>query len=235
MHTITSTITKTSKKQFSCYGKNSTEPDVCSGKGICSSYNNCTCNEGYRGDYCQNTICFQYDSSDKEVCSGNGNCTTPNQCDCQPKYVGIDCKYPVCFGLNSSVPNSCGLKGKCVEPDVCECVLGYAGFVCEFTECHGINSTNLTFVCSNQGNCTDYNICSCDSKFYGRICQFRIPTNPLLWGFGVAVGISLSIIVGFILFTPFIFLFQAILKKIKNSKEHQKQEMDEKEKLVPTQ
>eukprot|EP01080_Neovahlkampfia_damariscottae_P000588 gene588-8096_t len=212
---MSTNVSRSSKKQVSCFGKNSTSPDVCSGNGDCVSYNNCTCNQGYTGNNCQFTKCFGFDSSNEKICSGNGNCTRPNYCECEDGYVGIDCKYPICFGLNSSRTDSCGLNGRCSRPDFCQCFLGYSGKICEFTECHGINSTNGTHVCSNHGNCTEYDQCICNNGYYGRTCQFEIPTDPLLYGFGLAVGICLLIIIGFIFFTPVIFLFQAILKKLK--------------------
>jgi hypothetical protein len=198
-----------------CFGKNATDPQVCSGFGICTSPNNCTCNQGHTGENCQFIICFEFDSSNPKVCSGHGNCSKPNHCDCNQGYIGMDCKFPICFGFNSTVPGICGPFGKCSKPNFCECEAGYSGFRCEFTQCHGVNSTNTTNVCSNQGNCTTFDVCTCNHGFYGRICQFEIYYDVVLYGFAIAVIVSLSIVSGFVLISPFLILFQKIIRLIK--------------------
>jgi hypothetical protein len=42
-----------SSSTFDCYGKNSSDPYICSGNGNCTFTNNCTCKEGYLGLQCQ--------------------------------------------------------------------------------------------------------------------------------------------------------------------------------------
>jgi hypothetical protein len=215
-----------------CFGKNATDPLVCSGFGICSSTNNCTCHQGHTGENCQFIICFEFDSSNPKVCSGHGNCSKPNHCDCNQGYVGMDCKFPICFGFNSTIPGICGEHGKCVKPNLCSCDSGYSGFRCEFTECHGVNSTNVTSVCSNNGNCTSFDVCTCNHGFYGRICQFEIYYDVVLYGFAIAVIVCLSIVTGFILISPFFILFQNIFSLIRRSFQSRAEIFGENELLI---
>jgi alpha-tubulin suppressor-like RCC1 family protein len=75
-----------------CYGILSTEPIVCSGKGICSANDTCSCNEGYLGNKCQVTQCFGVlSNATASVCSGKGSCIAYNSCYCNPTYIGTLC------------------------------------------------------------------------------------------------------------------------------------------------
>jgi hypothetical protein len=52
-------------QSFTCHGKASTDPNVCSGNGRCASLNYCKCNNSYRGPQCElkpYENCLQYDT-----------------------------------------------------------------------------------------------------------------------------------------------------------------------------
>jgi hypothetical protein len=115
---------------FACYGKNFTDPLVCSSKGVCSSPNNCTCNAGYFGEQCQNFNCFGIEHLDSKVCSSYGLCVQSNNCSCFPGYIGESCQFPTCFGKNSSDPSVCSGNGICSGPDRCMCKENFGGELC---------------------------------------------------------------------------------------------------------
>jgi hypothetical protein len=79
-----------------CFGKNQSDPSVCSGNGECFSPDSCVCKSGYvAGGKCDNPICFGQSSTNSVVCSGNGNCTAPNNCKCKRGYEGPDCSQRI--------------------------------------------------------------------------------------------------------------------------------------------
>jgi alpha-tubulin suppressor-like RCC1 family protein len=65
----------------------------CTGRGICKSYNNCTCQTGYLGAQCEIIECFGVTNANK-TCNGNGACNAPNSCTCSNGYFGIQCEIP---------------------------------------------------------------------------------------------------------------------------------------------
>jgi hypothetical protein len=80
------------QSQYSCFGKNNTNPQICSGNGICKGFNQCSCEEGFFGNECQFTTCFGILRNQTNVCSGNGNCTDFNKCSCSLNYGGMNCE-----------------------------------------------------------------------------------------------------------------------------------------------
>jgi hypothetical protein len=77
---------------FKCYGKNNTNPQICSGNGVCKGLNQCSCEVNYSGNECQFTSCFGILSNQTNVCSGNGNCSEFNICTCSESYGGKECQ-----------------------------------------------------------------------------------------------------------------------------------------------
>jgi hypothetical protein len=112
-----------------CFGKNTSDFNICSNRGICSSPENCICSNGYTGNECQINICYGKNSSD--VCSGHGNCSLPDICNCTQGYVGNDCQLTICYGKNSSDSKVCSGQGNCTSPNNCKCSTGYQGSNCE--------------------------------------------------------------------------------------------------------
>ena len=80
--------------QFNCFGKNSSDPNVCFGNGTCYYDNTCLCKHGNYGSQCADEIfnCFGADSTNITVCSARGKCSGPNQCSCDNKYIGLQCE-----------------------------------------------------------------------------------------------------------------------------------------------
>lgn len=75
----------------SCFDILVDDPAVCSGHGICTSVNLCSCSRGYYGDQCEkSSICGGIPSVDSSVCSSHGICKDSN-CICQNDYVGPNC------------------------------------------------------------------------------------------------------------------------------------------------
>ncbi len=91
-----------------CYGILASETIVCSGKGVCSANDTCTCNSGYLGTKCQITQCFGILSNvTASVCSGKGTCVAYNSCYCNLGYTGVTCNttirgYVYTIGDNSA-------------------------------------------------------------------------------------------------------------------------------------
>eukprot|EP01080_Neovahlkampfia_damariscottae_P004133 gene4133-7443_t len=79
---------------FECYGKNSTDNNVCSGNGTCYYDNTCLCKNNNYGYACQDEIfnCYGALSTNITVCSSKGKCIGPNQCSCQTNYLGDQCE-----------------------------------------------------------------------------------------------------------------------------------------------
>eukprot|EP01080_Neovahlkampfia_damariscottae_P006368 gene6368-10375_t len=75
-----------------CFGVNSTDPNVCSGHGTCNQPNICSCSAGYFGEKCHLHSCFGVISNDPKVCSGNGVCSSIDNCTCSEKHSGKECK-----------------------------------------------------------------------------------------------------------------------------------------------
>jgi hypothetical protein len=80
------------QSQYSCFGKNNTNSQICSANGICTGSNQCSCEDGYFGNECQYTSCFGKFNNQTNVCSRNGNCTELNVCSCYSNYGGKNCE-----------------------------------------------------------------------------------------------------------------------------------------------
>jgi hypothetical protein len=94
---------------FTCHGKLSTSSSICSGNGICTQKDVCSCGYGYTGVECQFTSCFGKNSTDPKVCSGNGNCTTQDSCSCENGFDGKECEIEK-NNLRTTMAYSCGLN-----------------------------------------------------------------------------------------------------------------------------
>jgi hypothetical protein len=93
---------------YSCFGKNSSDPQICSGNGICNGTDQCSCETNYFGNQCQQTYCFGVLSTQNNVCSQNGICKEFDTCTCSPNFGGKNCEIYLeptniaySFGLNS--------------------------------------------------------------------------------------------------------------------------------------
>jgi hypothetical protein len=223
-----------------CFGFNTSDPLVCSGKGTCDLPDNCTCAIGWTGLKCETTIdsgnctnlhctsilCFGRNKSDPLVCSGRGSCIDVDNCTCEYNVTGVECELnidtgsrndtnctdqwtganctiPICLGLNASNPLVCSGRGMCNYPDNCTCYAGYTGDVCELnatavyndtdaSNCTSTDSCNCTtgwtgyecsvpicfgfnashsFVCSGRGRCIEVDNCTCNSDYFGQKCE----------------------------------------------------------------
>jgi hypothetical protein len=98
------------QSSFNCFGIPSSNPSVCSGNGICTATDQCSCGDYYFGAQCQFAKCFGKDSTDQNVCSGNGNCTTLDFCECKKGYGGRECQedyikndFPIAYSFGYSI------------------------------------------------------------------------------------------------------------------------------------
>ncbi|EFC38021.1 predicted protein [Naegleria gruberi] len=155
-----------------CFGKTNQDFGVCSGRGNCTTHNQCSCNvdEGYYGENCEDFNCNGVNWRNASVCSGNGVCSSLENCTCSTGYYGTNCEFFDCFGVNSMDPSVCSAHGKCVTFNNCSCNTGYFGQSCQSFKCFGLES-NDSLVCSSHGLCTDYNTCNCSNGYYGAACQ----------------------------------------------------------------
>ena len=80
------------KYTTTCYGKTHDDTGICSGNGLCSSTDNCTCANGYSGNECQTYSCNGVLSSLSSVCSGYGTCIRSNECNCNSGHEGTNCE-----------------------------------------------------------------------------------------------------------------------------------------------
>lgn len=80
---------------FICFGINSTQSNVCLGRGNCTAFNTCNCTTGYLGSLCTITTCFGLNSTDRTICSGNGTCVQPDQCLCKAGRSGPVCEHAI--------------------------------------------------------------------------------------------------------------------------------------------
>ncbi|KAL0478639.1 von Willebrand factor D and EGF domain-containing protein, partial [Acrasis kona] len=81
-----------------CNGVAWNNPSVCSGNGVCSAQDVCTCNAGYIGSSnCQTPIiCGGLLAGSPNVCSGRGLCISNNTCSCGTLYSGSNCQNYAC-------------------------------------------------------------------------------------------------------------------------------------------
>ncbi|KAL0489766.1 tenascin-X, partial [Acrasis kona] len=145
--------------------------DVCSGVGVCSSFNRCNCSSRYYGSDCESFNCNGIIKNDSRVCSGgNGTCIAPDTCSCDSGYYGTNCELWNCFGYAKSNSSVCSKNGTCIAPDTCSCNTGYVGSRCESWTCNGTLNTNPS-VCSGNGTCTAPNTCTCSNGYIGSQCS----------------------------------------------------------------
>jgi hypothetical protein len=90
---------------YTCFGKTSFAS--CSGYGICTNTDVCSCGFDFEGKECQFTTCSGKNSSNPKVCSGNGLCTAKNNCTCFSGYYGYDCEFSPTYESQTTV-YSCG-------------------------------------------------------------------------------------------------------------------------------
>jgi hypothetical protein len=115
-----------------CFGKQSSDINVCSGKGICADENQCQCDIEYTGNYCQYAFCNNINASLPNVCSGKGTCIDTNNCSCLTGASGTNCENYLCFGVNSNSEIVCSSFGVCTTIDTCNCTLRHLGNNCEY-------------------------------------------------------------------------------------------------------
>jgi len=118
----------------SCFGTLSTDPNVCGGHGQCVAQDTCTCDQGYIGSQCQDTVsisCFGIPSTEPNVCGGHGQCVAQDTCTCDQGYSGDQCDITTCYGISSQDAQVCGAHGTCVAKDTCTCAEGYTSSQCE--------------------------------------------------------------------------------------------------------
>gem|GEM_PF-6004613 len=163
-----------------CNGVLSTDPTVCSEKGVCIAPDTCECNgnwagatcdtcaEGWSGDDCNTTFCNGIENTDPTVCSGHGECTGPDTCTCTDAWAGS----PVCdtcasnfWGESCTACPDCH-NGTCSDgPDgdgTCSCTEGWEGDFCNIAICDD--------PCVH-GQCTAPNQCTCDIGWDGPLCD----------------------------------------------------------------
>lgn len=169
-----------------CYGIEQTNNSVCSGHGVCTTVNSCSCTGGldtlWTGHMCQFPMCYGINSTNSAVvCSGHGICTSANNCSCHAGWVGHNCSVPVCFSLNATDSRTCSGHGNCSAPDTCQCLANqWTGLMCQFPICYGKNSTDTASVCSGNGTCISNNTCSCNACYAGNECSFNFCRNYTL-------------------------------------------------------
>ncbi|KAL0484065.1 Wif1 [Acrasis kona] len=101
-----------------CYGSGSKSVGVCSGNGICVSYNNCSCFTGYYGLRCESFNCYGVASNSSNVCSGGGSCVSADTCTCRTGYNGPQCTPNICANVYANDSNVCSRNGICSSSSV---------------------------------------------------------------------------------------------------------------------
>nr|CAG4715528.1 unnamed protein product [Naegleria fowleri] len=154
-----------------CFGINSTDSRVCSGRGNCTSPHVCACISGTGGSRCEYNVCngiYQYQYG---VCSNHGSCTGPDTCTCSGNYEGTYCNEWSCNSIKSTnTTYVCSGHGICNSPNVCGCYAGYSGTNCEIHYCYSVLNSNPG-VCSGHGKCLHTDICQCYTGYYGSNCD----------------------------------------------------------------
>ncbi|KAL3862181.1 hypothetical protein ACJMK2_008168, partial [Sinanodonta woodiana] len=97
-----------------CGGDKTDEFDITKyEKGTCISQDQCSCNEGYYGQFCENMICS----------CRNGHCLVPKMCICDNGWKGTHCDKAICI-----FPCE---HGTCTDPNICTCDSAYIGSTCD--------------------------------------------------------------------------------------------------------
>ena len=164
-----------------CFGIASSSSKTCSGRGICTPDNLCTCNvdpslgssSPYSGLNCEVDLCFP-NAIISYNCNGNGQCEN-GVCKCKEGTSGFMCHLNstklMCFGVSGGDSRVCSGHGKCLDTNVCSCQDGYTGTECQVPLCYGIPSTLTSSVCSGKGTCKGQDTCECQSGFSGANCE----------------------------------------------------------------
>eukprot|EP01080_Neovahlkampfia_damariscottae_P002809 gene2809-4217_t len=166
---------------FSCYSIDKDDPTVCSGRGTCTSTDNCVCTQSslWGGNQCQTPKCNNILAGTAGVCNGRGSCGSPNSCTCNSGYSGNDCEFIECFGKLSNAGDVCSAHGSCTSPDICTCTDAsqYTGDQCQTPKCNGLIDPNA---CSGtNGTCSSPNTCSCAAGHGGTNCEYIICNGKL--------------------------------------------------------
>lgn len=89
----------------------------CFNNGECSAGFTCTCNKGFSGEDCSNSLC------PKNCNFPYGDCTVDG-CKCSRDFIGEDCSLKKC-------PNDCSGNGECdFQTGLCKCNQGFKGKNC---------------------------------------------------------------------------------------------------------
>lgn len=86
---------------FTCFSKNASDTDVCSGHGECLNLDFCSCDDGWTDAQCNNIVCYDVSEAHPDVCSGHGQCVSFDECDCDNDGATFFGSY-----CNSSLYNS---------------------------------------------------------------------------------------------------------------------------------
>jgi len=142
--------------------------------GSCTSATSCTCNGGYRGNWCS-YVDYCYSSP----CQHGGSCFNSGSsgytCSCTSNYLGTSCQY-----LNLCTLGVCLHGGTCSNPTnatyACNCSnTGYTGTNCSVPDCTGSP-------CQNGGACLNATLgytCNCTGTgFNGTNCTSIINNCP---------------------------------------------------------
>jgi alpha-tubulin suppressor-like RCC1 family protein len=138
------------------------EERICAGHGICMEDGNCSCYEGYAGEFCQK----ECEGGVANPCSHLGRCLPDGSCECFRGYTGKSCSVE-CNG-GSFTP--CSDHGRCEIDGSCTCFEAYRGSKCEL-ECPG----RVGNICSENGFCDEKARCECRKGFRGNKCEIACP------------------------------------------------------------
>lgn len=161
-----------------CNSINSTDANVCSGKGKCDTLDYCICELGYFGANCElSSLCGGFQSFDPAACSGRGKCIINSQnvgeCHCGANAQGVNCETWTCGGIAATEATACSGHGSCSGNDTCSCQAGYAGKYCQDLLCNGIAASNSS-VCTGHGKCTGINKCECAIGYTQTFCTSHL-------------------------------------------------------------
>ncbi|EFC42096.1 predicted protein [Naegleria gruberi] len=186
-----------------CFGISASDSSVCSGRGSCTSYNNCVCNSTYYGSQCSyDYSCGGLSPDSSTACNGKGVCQSQDKCQCISGIVGNLCNLEAnCFGIYSYTSTVCSANGNCIGTNVCSCNKGYYGSQCSYNyACNGI-APDSSNVCNSRGSCNSNGTCSCVSGYQGSYCESAQSTHVVssdtgIWiGIGLAIGVSVLFLV----------------------------------------
>lgn len=148
-----------------CYTAICDQP--CAQGGFCSQPGQCSCFDGWTGEFCELAACPNCNIQNGANCNN-----TEGICNCNGTgYSSNDCSVPIC---NLDCQNG----GTCALPDYCVCPPGTAGVLCEIIQCPFPNE------CLHGGYCSA-GLCECQGTGYaGPRCD--IPLCP----FGCSDGLE---------------------------------------------